>query len=105
MFYRQWALLLAEARDEVKNNVPDAEALARIGRWYASQGVGEWAIPMLNTARRTGADIDPLTLGQCYWQADQLPAALDEYRRAFDAKQASPVYLSLCRMTLTAASR
>jgi WD40 repeat protein len=121
--YREFDTLLPKAREAIQKNENDPEALKTLGEWYAFRGVNDWAVDMLEKARKNGARVSPLTLARCYWQlaedehetTDKHPvhraAAVAEFQKELDrvkaqrvpqepkaklAREQEELYLSLC---------
>ena len=121
--YREFDAKLPRAREAIQKNENDADGWKTFGEWYAFRGVNDWAVEMLEKARKNGADLSPLTLARCYWllsedehePADKRPAhrtaAAAEFQKEIARVKAQPVaqdakaklareqeelYLSLC---------
>ncbi|MBI5368022.1 MAG: protein kinase [Planctomycetes bacterium] len=107
--YRRFGHAVAAARVALQERPEDAEALRTLGEWYALRGVWDWAIGLLERARRAGARVDAALLGAGYWRLDRYEEARAEYARALaaagtDAELAE--HLRLCGAGLaTAAER
>jgi WD40 repeat protein len=95
--------ILPKAREAIQKNENDAEAHRTLGEWYAFRGVNDWAVEMLEKARKYGADVSPLTLARCYWllsedehePKDKRPAhraaAATEFQKEISRVKAQPV--------------
>ena len=73
---------LGEARATLARQPESAAALATIGEWYAFRGVSDWALELLERARKGGAPVSALALGRSYWERSDFEGA----RRAFQGR-------------------
>ncbi len=96
--YREMEAAVRAAQDRLQENAQDPAALATLGRWYAFRGLNGWAVEFLEKARAGGIEIQPLTLGRCYWQLGQIPQAKINFEKASQAANDKSVafYLQLC---------
>jgi predicted NACHT family NTPase/tetratricopeptide (TPR) repeat protein len=85
--YREFEERLSKARSAMRKNENDPEALKTFGEWYAFRGVWDWAVELLERARKNGAEAPPI-LARCYWQLDKLPEAAAEFKKELDRVQA-----------------
>jgi WD40 repeat protein len=93
------------AADSVRHPDPaDGAALARLGEWYAFRGVNDWAMQLLEDARKHGANVSSLTLARCYWQLGRPHDAAREFRAALQRQEALANYIDLCLTVVTSAS-
>ncbi|MCY3021234.1 MAG: protein kinase [Planctomycetota bacterium] len=101
--YHKFDALLPKAREAIQKNENDVEALKTFGEWYAFRGVNDWAVEILEKARKNGAEVSPLTLARCYWllsedttiaQPDRLrhrAAAAAEFQKEIARVKSQPV--------------
>jgi eukaryotic-like serine/threonine-protein kinase len=87
---------LAEARRRLLADPTDLQALASFGDWYAFRGASEWAVDLLERARRGGASVSSLTLARGYWQMNDFDSARREFQHALERNEAPESYLRLC---------
>ncbi|HYE79418.1 MAG TPA: hypothetical protein VEI97_15645, partial [bacterium] len=82
----------------------NAEALRTLGRWCHLRGDWAWAAEHLEEARKVGAAVDPLMLGQCYWQLGRTDDATQELQASLEATNdgAQRWYLQRCLEALQA---
>ena len=74
----------------------NAQALLRLGEWYAFRGQDAWALECLDRARAAGATVSPLMLARVYWSLDRPADAAREFRAAIANREAPKPYLDLC---------
>ena len=86
----------AEARAALDRDPANAAALATLGTWFSLHERDEWAVGLLEEARRNTNDVSSLTLARCYWRLGRLGDGAREFRRAIQKKAASSFYLTLC---------
>jgi tetratricopeptide (TPR) repeat protein len=94
--YQAMEAALAAARERLQREPQDPDALAVFGRWYALNGVDDWAVELLERARGKGVDVSPLLLARCYLRLDDTAAAAVEFKKAIDRHEAPREYLRLC---------
>jgi WD40 repeat protein/predicted Ser/Thr protein kinase len=69
--YQRYACLMDEAQSRLTKDENDAGALAVLGEYYAFRGVNDWAVEMLERARKGGAQVSSLTLARCFWKLSE----------------------------------
>jgi len=65
--HRNYARLKEEAQSRLTKDNNDAGSLKVLGEYYSFRGVNDWAVEMLERARKGGAQVSSLTLARCYW--------------------------------------
>lgn len=96
--YMARSAVAADAQRRLMDNPRDGESLAKLGEWYAFRGANDFAILLFDRARAERADIEPITMAQCYLEANRLGAAIREFRRAARAARTASqaVYPTRC---------
>ena len=101
--YRNYARLIDEAQSRLTKDNSDAGALKVLGEYYAFRGINDWAVDMLERARKGGVRVSSLTLARCHWllsedknigQPDRLrhrSTAAVEFHQELDRIKAQPV--------------
>jgi len=99
-YLRQQQAPVREAYETLAQHPAAGAALATLGAWYAFRRMPDWAVFLLEEARRQGTPVSALTLARCYWQLGDAVHALAEFARASAAHEAPEPYLRLCRMAV-----
>jgi len=94
--YASFEARLRGAQETLLREPENAKGLAVLGEWHAFRGSADWALDLLERARRGGADVSSLTLGRCYWLMNDFTSARREYQSALEKKEAPESYLRLC---------
>ena len=95
--YQRLSAALPAAREALRANPRDANALAAFGRWYAFRGVYDWALDFLSRSRAIGgSDVSDLELARCYWRSGKVAEANSAFARALERKEAPAAYLQHC---------
>jgi WD40 repeat protein/tRNA A-37 threonylcarbamoyl transferase component Bud32 len=101
--HQNYARLMEDAQNRLTKDYNDASALKALGEYYAFRSVNDWAVEMLERARKGGAQVSPLILARCYWllsedktigQSNRLrhrSAAAAEFRKELDRVKVQPV--------------
>jgi WD40 repeat protein/serine/threonine protein kinase len=76
--------------------------LAELGEWHAFRRRDEWAVSLLEQARRGGATVNALVLGRSYWRLGQVESARSEFREVVRQGKAADAYLRYCLRALAA---
>jgi WD40 repeat protein/tRNA A-37 threonylcarbamoyl transferase component Bud32 len=88
--HRNYMPLKDEAQSRLTKDENDAGALKTMGEYYAFRSVNDWAVDLLERARKGGAPVSPLTLARCYWKLSENkalePPARLRYRSAAAAE-------------------
>ncbi len=90
--------LVSSARETLRRDPHDPDALLTLGRWYAFRGRDEWAVELLNGAKAAGAKVSPLMTGRSLWRAGRVPEAAREFSQALDGAtdERQKSYFELC---------
>ncbi|MCY3019107.1 MAG: WD40 repeat domain-containing protein [Planctomycetota bacterium] len=96
--YREFDALLPKAREAIQKNENDAEALKTFGEWYAFRGVNDWAVEMLEKARKNGAEVSPLALARCYWLLSANATVTQSGRMRYGAAAAAEFQKEIARV-------
>jgi len=97
IYLRQHQAQAQHAYELLAQHPDDGSALASLGEWYAFRRMNDWAVVLLERARRQGTPISALTLARCYWQIGSFDKAVQEFDRAIQAHEGPDSYLRLCR--------
>jgi WD40 repeat protein/serine/threonine protein kinase len=100
--YRDFGARLTLARAALEKDPADASSLAAFGEWYAFRGQWQWAVELLQKAQSAGANVSPLLLAHCNWQAGNLEAADREFINAAVRHEASESYVAICQQAVRA---
>jgi WD40 repeat protein len=106
--FRLWDLGRAEQLGELERRVraareqlvrvpTDPAAMAVFGEWYARRGKDDWAVELLEDARRGGSPVSSLSLGRCYWRLNNTDKAHAEFQKALAENEQPGFYATLCR--------
>lgn len=69
--HQKYERLVSEAQNTLSKDENDAGALKVLGEYYAFRGVNDWAVEMLERARKGGANVSSLALARCYWMLSE----------------------------------
>jgi hypothetical protein len=72
---------------ELERTPVDPARLRMYGESFYRRGQPAGAVRLLENARASGADVDPLLLARCYWLAGQLDLAAREFERAIGTER------------------
>jgi len=101
--YRDLEPKVRKALEAIRGDANNPEALVIMGEWYAFRRICDWAVEMLERARKNGADVSSLTLARCYWLLSEdetgpkekrpahRAAAAAEFQKELDRVKAQPV--------------
>jgi hypothetical protein len=72
----------------------------QFGSWHAFRGKDDWAVQLLEEARRGNVPVSPLLLARCYWRLGDLKSARGQFEEATRREKPNKSYLGLCLRAL-----